>query len=101
MGFSSSLALDGRLVEHRKKLFPCPCVDSLILQKFVSSRGYTSALQVRISLASPLKLSILILILMKYVAGPFNIDATGRELGKNLVPMMNSFLEAVDCLSAH
>ena len=35
---------------------------------------------------------------MEYVAGPFSVGATDRELGKNLVPMMNSFPEAVDCL---
>ena len=37
---------------------------------------------------------------MEYVAGPFSVGATGRgrELGKNLVPMMNSFPEAVDYL---
>ena len=49
------------------------------------------------------KAEVEVLILMKFVAGPFSVDATGRELGKNLAPMMNSFPEAVsfDCLSAH
>ena len=29
---------------------------------------------------------VLILILMKYVAGPFSVDATGRELGRKVSP---------------
>ena len=36
-----------------------------------------------------------------YVAGPFSIYATGRELDMNVSPMRNSFPEAVHCLSTH
>ena len=38
----------------------------------------------------------------EYVAEPFSIDATGRELGKSaVVPLLDSFYQAINCISMH
>ena len=42
LAFPSTLALVGQLVEHWKKLFSYPYVDTLILQKLVSSTATDS-----------------------------------------------------------